>query len=112
MPYDSEEDHLFLNSGKTSEHSNLPTISQIFDRIRVLITNSGSSGFAGDLTSTTLNPNSQIQLINSLKADSQKPYSIILKYVISSGIEGFRSGTNGSHSYFIFWEVDIFRKIH
>ena len=36
------------------------------------------------------------QIIKSLKLDAQKPFSIILKHVILSGINGFKTGTNGN----------------
>lgn len=39
--------------------------------------------------------NASAQLISNLKADANKPFSIILKYIILSGIDGFESGTQG-----------------
>jgi hypothetical protein len=38
----------------------------------------------------------------SLKTDAQRPFSVILKHVIVSGINGFESGTNGSSIKSIF----------
>lgn len=93
MPYDPDEDHLFLSSGKSSDQSNLPTISQIFERIKVLIMSTGSSSVSSTLIG--LDGTSTAAKCQSLKTDLQKPFSIVLKYVISSGIEGFKSATNG-----------------
>lgn len=98
IPYDPEEDHLFLGSNST-EHSNLPTINQIFDRIRVLVMNSNANGLSGSLSIATSSLASDSAVIssriNSVKSDLQKPFSIILKHVICSGLEGFKSGTVG-----------------
>ena len=94
LPYDIEEDHLFNMSNKSasSNQTNLPTISQIFDRIRVLINNSGSGISETSSLNSTILTN---QAIASLKADAQRPFSVILKHIIISGINGFDSGTNG-----------------
>ncbi len=94
IPYDIEEDHLFSVANKTSNQAALPTISQIFDRVRVLINNSGSSHI-GDSSSGSLNSGMTSQVISSLKADAQRPFSVILKHVIISGLNGFETGTNG-----------------
>lgn len=94
MPYDPDEDQVFLSCGKSIDQSNMPTISQIFDRIRVLIMSSDSSVTLGVESGGLIASRSQGK--NSLKADLQKPFSIILKHVISSGIEGFKSGTDGN----------------
>lgn len=111
MPYDPSEDQLFLSTGKSVaggiEQSNLPTISQIFDRIRVLITSLGTTSASttssiggSDLAlSSLLAVNTNAKLVNALKVDLNRPYSIILKHVIGSGIEGFRVGTNDLMDY-------------
>ena len=83
VPYDNDEDYFFTGINKTSSLASLPTVTQIFDRIKVLINNSGSLAI----------PN---QIANNLKTDSQNPFSIILKHVIMSGIDGFKSGTSGN----------------
>ena len=114
MPFDTDEDHLFLSTGgkgASSDQSNLPTISQIFERIRVLISSCGSAGSTAPLdglsassssSSFSMNLlNGKAQLVNALKADLNRPYSILLKYVISSGLEGFKSGTNGIFTFSI-----------
>lgn len=44
--------------------------------------------------------NASVQVIAGLKSDSNKPFSVILKHVILSGIDGFESGTLGKF-YFI-----------
>jgi hypothetical protein len=41
------------------------------------------------------------QIIKSLKLDAQNHFSIILKHVILSGINGFKSGTNGIFFYIL-----------
>jgi hypothetical protein len=86
---------LFSVANKSSAQTTMPTISQIFDRIRVLINNSGSSHI-GDSSSGSLNSAMTNQVISSLKTDAQRPFSVILKHIIISGINGFESGTNGN----------------
>lgn len=99
MPYDGDEDHLFYNATKSADHANLPTINQIFDKIRLFI-NNGSTGLINDSIGSgmisSLNPMISAQIINNLKTETQKPHAIILKHIICSGIDGFRSGTNGT----------------
>lgn len=106
-PYDNDEDYFFTGINKTSSLASLPTIAQIFDRIKILINNSGVGSFAtSNVVDKSLNtgvggsalsiPN---QLVNNLKTDSQSPFSIILKHIILSGIDGFRSGTSEMLDY-------------
>ncbi len=75
-------------------------LNQIFDRIRILIENFGNTGLVATNFNDTNNINNlsmtmSTQNIKNLKLDAQKPFSIILKHVIVSGINGFKSGTNG-----------------
>lgn len=92
VPYDPDEEHLFLNTNKSSCPASLQTISQIFDRIKVLIANSSNALVCDTMNSSVA---ASSQSIANLKADAQKPFSIILKHIICSGIDGFNSGTNG-----------------
>lgn len=100
IPYDTDEENIFANLHK---QSNEITLNKIFDHIRILIENSGNAG----LISTNMNENSSnnfsmamsTQIIKSLKLDAQKPFSIILKHVILSGINGFKTGTNELMDY-------------
>jgi hypothetical protein len=114
IPYDNSEDYFFTGINKTSSLASLSTITQIFDRIKILINNSGVSSFAtSNVIDKNLNSGSNSgtgsvlsisnQLVNNLKADSQSPFSIILKHVILSGIDGFKSGTSGNFLNFIFY---------
>ena len=108
IPYDNDEDYLFTGINKTSSLASLSTVTQIFDRIKILINNSGVGSFAtSNIIDKTVNSSASgsvlslpNQLVNNLKADSQSPFSIILKHIILSGIDGFKSGTSGN--YFIF----------
>ena len=105
IPYDNDEDYFFNSINKSSYQSTLPTVVQIFERIRVLISNSGVSsvtiGNFIDKNSSTTGTTGLMpaQLVNNLKTDAQSPFSIILKHVILSGIDGFKSGTNELMSY-------------
>ena len=98
IPYDSDEENLFANLNK---QANEATLGQIFDRIRILIDNTGNVGLTGanlsDASSITANLSVAMssQIIKNLKIDAQKPFSIILKHIILSGINGFKSGTDG-----------------
>lgn len=61
--------------GMTNNDDLIPkSAKQIFDEIRTIINNSNN---------------------NYLKAEIDKPYSIILKHLIISGIDGFQQGTSG-----------------
>lgn len=97
IPYETDEDHLFGNINKISSQNAMQVLSQIFERIKILISNSGNSliggggmsDFGGNLNSMSS------QVATNLKLDAQKPASIILKHIILSGINGFQSVTNG-----------------
>lgn len=84
-----------------NKQSNELLLNQIFDRIRILIENCGNTSLLASNLNDTNNVNNlsmtmSTQIIKSLKLDAQKPFSIILKHVILSGINGFKSGTNGN----------------
>ena len=83
-----DEDQLFSNLSKSS---NGQLLQQIFERIKLLINNSVTDcTFANNSASSM-----STQLSANLKADYHKPFSFALKYVILSGIEGFKTNTNG-----------------
>jgi hypothetical protein len=42
--------------------------------------------------------NTLISTHTQLKAESQKPYSILLKKIIVAGLDGFKHGTSGKQS--------------
>ena len=95
VPFDNDEDYFFNSINKVSSaQSSLPNVSQIFERIKVLVNNSDKNTAMSKVTAQAsgLMP---AQLVKNLKADAQSPFSIILKHVIMSGIDGFRTGTNG-----------------
>ena len=105
IPYDNDEDYFFNSINKSSTQSSLPTITQIFERIRVLINNSGInsvsvSNFIDKNTSSTAGNTGLMpaQVVKNLKSDAQSPFSVVLKHIIVSGIDGFRSGTTGNLS--------------
>ena len=106
IPYDNDEDYLFNNLSKTTTNSESFIIGQIFDRIKVLINNCGVGSIATSNVSNKsliMNGGSSgslsvpAQLVNNIKSDAQKPFSVILKHVIMSGINGFKEGTNGKN---------------
>lgn len=103
LPYDSDEDNLFTNQITGS------TIAQIFDRIAILINNTGlgmsgasaGTGSAGGYGMAMGNQSMSYSGANAtskealyLKQDLQRPFSVVLKHIIQSGIDGFHSGTN------------------
>ena len=107
LPYDSDEDSL-LN--KFTHQINNSTISQILDRIAILINNAGLGisglssatgsigGYGGMNTNQSMSysgANATSKEAMYLKQDLQRPFSVCLKHVIQSGIDGFHSGTNG-----------------
>jgi hypothetical protein len=94
VPYDNDEDYFFTGLNKTSSLACLPTVQQIFDRIKILINNSGVGSFANsnDVAGGG-GGNGSNQIVNNLKTDAQNPFSIILKHIILSGIDGFKTGT-------------------
>ncbi len=97
VPFDNDEDYFFNSINKmSSAHSGLPTVSQIFERIKVLVNNSDKNTSMSKVTTQAagLMP---AQLVKNLKSDAQSPFSIILKHVIMSGIDGFKTGTNGKN---------------
>jgi hypothetical protein len=108
VPYDGDEDYLFGGIDKTAAslslfNSNVThTIAQIFERISLLINSSDNSlgacsaAFVGDPLGSNLRSKLSTRWINSLKLELRDPYSIILKDVLLSGIDGFNTGTNGS----------------
>ena len=109
VPYENDEDYFFNSMNKSSTQSTIPTIAQIFERIRVLINNSGVNSVT---VSNLIDKNQSVmnttgcntglmpaQLVKNLKSDAQNPFSIILKHIIMSGIDGFRSGTNGNYIF-------------
>lgn len=103
IPYDNDEDYFFNSINKSSTQSSIPTITQIFERIRVLIGNSGInsvsvSNFIDKSTTSTAGNTGLMpaQVVKNLKNDAQSPFSVILKHIIMSGIDGFKSGTNGT----------------
>jgi hypothetical protein len=114
IPYDNDEDYFFNGMNKSSSQAHLPTISQIFERIRILINNSGVSSVSiGNFDRNTNGSNvanggllMSGKLVNSLKNDAQKPASIILKHVIMSGIDSFKSGTNGLCLLHIYYRME------
>ena len=116
MPYDSDEQSLFGSAASTtSPQASYTLLSHMFDRIRALIDNAGggvasssssaSAGGGGDMmfgsgttgSSSLLSAMMPAQAMKSLKLDAQRPFSVILKYVILAGVNGFHQGTNGSH---------------
>lgn len=104
VSYDNDEDYFFNSIDKSSDQSGLPTIGQIFERVKVFINNTGVSSVTmsnfidKNATSTAGNTGGLMpaQLVKNLKADAQSPFSIILKHVIMSGVDDFKSGTNGN----------------
>lgn len=90
VPYDNEEDYFFNSINKSSAQASLPTIVQVFERIKVLINNSGEKNANGSKSDAVMSK----QLVKNLRMDAQSPFSVILKHVIMSGLDGFRSGTN------------------
>ena len=95
VPFDNDEDYFFNSINKVSSaQSSLPNVSQIFERIKVLVNNSDKNTAMSKVT-TQASALMPAQLVKNLKADAQSPFSIILKHVIMSGIDGFRTGTNG-----------------
>ena len=103
IPHDSDEDYLFNNLNKLNIQNSSQFLNQIFERIRVLINNSGTSLVTGGMGDTTINgglkSSMSNQLVNNLKLDAQKPFSIILKHIVLSGIDGFQSVTNELMDY-------------
>ena len=97
IPYDTDEDNLFGSLNKVSSQNAMQVLSQIFERIKILINNSGNNlvngGGIGDFGGNLSAMSSQV--VTNLKQDAQKPSSIILKHIILSGINGFQSVTNG-----------------
>ncbi len=83
-----DEDQLFSNLSKSS---NGQLLQQIFERIKLLINNSVTDGTFANNSASSMST----QLSANLKADYHKPFSFALKYVILSGIEGFKTNTNG-----------------
>lgn len=106
IPYDNDEDYFFNSINKSSTQSSVPTITQIFERIRVLINNSGInsvsvSNFIDKNTSSTAGNTGLMpaQVVKNLKNDAQSPFSVVLKHIIMSGVDGFKSGTNDLMEY-------------
>lgn len=105
IPYDNDEDYFFNSINKSSYQSTLPAVVQIFERIRVLISNSGASSLTvGNFIDKSMSKTGTTglmptQLVQNLKMDAHSPFSIILKHIILSGIDGFKSGTNELMSY-------------
>jgi nuclear pore complex protein Nup107 len=95
IPYDTDEDHIFGNLNKISNSSQM--LSQIFERIKVLISNSGSS--LGGINGADLFGGNSNQIVANLKLDAQKPSSVILKHIILSGVNGFQSVSNELMDY-------------
>ncbi len=99
IPYDTDEDNLFGSLNKVSSQNAMQVLSLIFERIKILINNSGNNlvngGGIGDFGGNLSAMSSQV--VTNLKQDAQKPSSIILKHIILSGINGFQSVTNGSY---------------
>lgn len=100
--HENDEDYFFENVKKASSLTSLATLQQIFDRIRLLINSSGIGSFAtcnviDKLDSSSFCATSSIpnQLVNNLKSDAQNPFSVTLKYIILSGVDGFKSNTSG-----------------
>lgn len=83
-----DEEQLFSNLNKSS---NGQLLQQIFERIKLLINNSMADGTFANSSVSSMSS----QLIANLKADYHKPFSFVLKYVILSGVEGFKTNTNG-----------------
>ena len=109
LPYDSDEDSLF---NKFTHEINSSTIAQIFDRIAVLINNTGlgisglsnatgsTGGYGmGNQSMSYSGANATSKEAMYLKQDLQRPFSVVLKHVIQSGIDGFHSGTNGQTEF-------------
>lgn len=100
---DPDDENVHIICGKSSDLCSNLTIKHIFDHIQVLIKN--SSNIVSDNVKAGINTiNASAQLISNLKSDANKPFSIILKHIILSGIDGFESGTQG--------KLDKFQKIY
>lgn len=96
---DPDDENVYIICGKSSDLCSNQTIKHIFDRIQILIKN--SSNIVGDNMSTGINTiNASAQLIANLKSDANKPFSVILKHIVLSGIDSFESGTLGKLKFF------------
>ena len=96
-----------LNKGTTQ--NSIQILSQVFERIKILINNGGNNSVGGNIGDFGGNMNAMSnQVVANLKLDAQKPTSIILKHVILSGINGFQSVTNGIYFSLIFSNLNFY----
>lgn len=100
IPYDPDEENLLCSSSinsSTGSKMSSANMSQIFDKIRVLISNASSTS-AVNLGESKGNSSSTMfgnQVASALKADIQRPFSVVLKHVIIAGLSGFENDVNG-----------------
>jgi hypothetical protein len=96
LPYDESEDYLFNSLNRSSAiatlnsnrgDSPLPMVDQIFDKIHELIESQSDRDITG-------NSGKGQSTGNNAKEEIYQPFSIILKHLILSGIDGFETGTS------------------